>query len=213
MNKYILAIDAGTTSVCAILDNAQVKCWGQNDVGQLGLGNTLDRGDGFNEMGDNLLPVSIGGSADRIEVGEKFACIILTSDGIKCWGTASNGRLGYGDLAFKGDDSLDMPTDDVELKLDDTLVYATLPVVTTLTGYQITPYVAILGTCPSIGELSNEVEDIFKIPLFDLLSTKQRNTSGKTGESMYLYWHSTNCIWGASAKILGDIEYLRNSYE
>ena len=28
--------------------------------------------------------------------------------------------MGYGDLAFKGDDSLDMPTDDVELKLDDT---------------------------------------------------------------------------------------------
>ena len=119
-NRFAVEIDAGTTSVCAILDNAQVKCWGQNDVGQLGLGNTLDRGDGFNEMGDNLLPVSIGGSADRIEVGEKFACIILTSDGIKCWGTASNGRLGYGDLAFKGDDSLDMPTDDVELKLDDT---------------------------------------------------------------------------------------------
>ena len=119
-SRYAVEIDAGSKSVCAILDNSQVKCWGQNDVGQLGLGNTLDRGDGFNEMGDNLLPVSIGGSADRIEVGDKFACIILTSDGIKCWGTASNGRLGYGDLAFKGDDSLDMPTDDVELKLDDT---------------------------------------------------------------------------------------------
>ena len=103
--------------------------------------------------------------------------------------------------------------EEIGLKLDDTLVNATLPVVTTLTGYQITPYVAILGTCPSIGELSDEVEDIFEIPLFDLLSTKQRNTSGKTGESKYVYWHSTNCIWGASAKILGDIECLRNSYE
>lgn len=119
-SRYAVEIDAGSKSVCAILDNSQVKCWGQNDVGQLGLGNTLNRGDGFNEMGDNLLSVSIGGSADRIEVGDKFACIILTSDGIKCWGTASNGRLGYEDLAFKGDDSLDMPTDDVELKLDDT---------------------------------------------------------------------------------------------
>jgi 8-oxo-dGTP pyrophosphatase MutT (NUDIX family) len=103
--------------------------------------------------------------------------------------------------------------EEIGLKLDDTLVNATLPVVTTLTGYQITPYVAILGTCPSIGELSDEVEDIFEIPLFDLLSTKQRNTSGKTGESKYVYWHNTNCIWGASAKILGDIECLRNSYE
>jgi len=117
-SRNAVEIDAGSTSVCAILDNAQVKCWGQNDVGQLGLGDTLDRGDGFNEMGNSLQPVNIGGSADRIEVGDKFACIILTTDGIKCWGTASNGRLGYEDLAFKGDDSLDMPTDDVELKLD-----------------------------------------------------------------------------------------------
>jgi len=119
-SRYAVEIDAGSTSVCAILDNAQVKCWGQNDVGQLGLGDTLNRGDGFNEMGNTLPSVNIGGSADRIEVGNKFACIILTTDGIKCWGTASNGRLGYEDLAFKGDDSLDMPTDDVELKLDDT---------------------------------------------------------------------------------------------
>jgi E3 ubiquitin-protein ligase HERC3 len=114
-SRYAVEIDAGSTSVCAILDNAQVKCWGQNDVGQLGLGDTLNRGDGFNEMGNTLPSVNIGGSADRIEVGNKFACIILTTDGIKCWGTASNGRLGYEDLAFKGDDSLDMPTDDVEL--------------------------------------------------------------------------------------------------
>jgi 8-oxo-dGTP pyrophosphatase MutT (NUDIX family) len=101
--------------------------------------------------------------------------------------------------------------EEIGLKLDDTLVNATLPVVTTLTGYEITPYVAILQTSPSIGELSDEVEDVFEIPLLDLLSTKHRNTSGKTGESKYFYWHSTNCIWGASAKILGDIECLCNN--
>jgi len=43
---------------------------------------------------------------------------------------------------------------------------------TTLTGYEVTPYVAILQTLPRIGELSDEVESIFEIPLIDLLSTK-----------------------------------------
>ena len=98
--------------------------------------------------------------------------------------------------------------EEIGLELNDVLINATLPVVTTLTGYKITPYVAILLARPTVGELSDEVESVFEIPLFDLLSTKQRNTSGKVGESKYVYWNSANCIWGASAKILGDIERL-----
>jgi 8-oxo-dGTP pyrophosphatase MutT (NUDIX family) len=100
--------------------------------------------------------------------------------------------------------------EEIGLELDDFLINATLPIVTTLTGYEITPYVAILLARPTIGELSDEVESVFEIPLFDLLSTKQRNTSGKGGESKYVYWNSANCIWGASAKILGNIERLRS---
>merc|ERR1711969_524512 len=65
--------------------------------------------------------------------------------------------------------------EEIGLELDDVLINATLPVVTTLTGYKVTPYVAILQTLPRIGELSDEVESIFKIPLLKLLSTKQKN--------------------------------------
>jgi 8-oxo-dGTP pyrophosphatase MutT (NUDIX family) len=100
--------------------------------------------------------------------------------------------------------------EEIGLNLNDVLINATLPVVTTLTGYEITPYVAILLARPIIGELSDEVESVFEIPLFDLLSTKKRNTSSKIGESKYVYWNNVNCIWGASAKILGEIERLRS---
>ena len=50
-----LAVTAGTETSCARLDNATVKCWGSNTVGQLGLGDTANRGDAPNEMG-NYLP-------------------------------------------------------------------------------------------------------------------------------------------------------------
>ena len=48
------AIVAGGNLTCAILDNDSAKCWGANNYGQLGLGDTDDRGDDPDEMGDDL---------------------------------------------------------------------------------------------------------------------------------------------------------------
>merc|ERR1719461_2324251 len=40
--------------VCAVSTANDLKCWGWNHVGQLGLGDTNHRGDNPNEMGDFL---------------------------------------------------------------------------------------------------------------------------------------------------------------
>jgi alpha-tubulin suppressor-like RCC1 family protein len=53
------AIAAGKYHNCAILDNESIKCWGSNNAGQLGLGNTNYRGDNSSEMGDNLPVISL----------------------------------------------------------------------------------------------------------------------------------------------------------
>ena len=52
-------ITAGDNQTCAILDNESIKCWGSNTAGQLGLGNTSNRGDNSSEMGDNLPVISL----------------------------------------------------------------------------------------------------------------------------------------------------------
>ena len=50
----------GDRHTCVVLDNDSVKCWGLNDGGILGLGDTVLRGDQPGEMGDSLPAVDLG---------------------------------------------------------------------------------------------------------------------------------------------------------
>ena len=97
------------------------------------------------------------------------------------------------------------------MELNESLINATLPDVRTLTGYVITPYVTILPARPRIGELSAEVEEVFEVPFVTLLSTQELNIEYKVEGNKYVYWHGTNRIWGASAKILQEIERLSST--
>jgi len=45
---------------CARLNIGQVKCWGVNGSGQLGLGDTVGRGSKISDMGDNLPAIDLG---------------------------------------------------------------------------------------------------------------------------------------------------------
>jgi alpha-tubulin suppressor-like RCC1 family protein len=52
--RSVMQVTTGYAHTCALLDDATVKCWGSNAAGQLGLGDTLTRGDGTMPMGDAL---------------------------------------------------------------------------------------------------------------------------------------------------------------
>ncbi|OAI38900.1 hypothetical protein AYO38_01790 [bacterium SCGC AG-212-C10] len=99
------AIAAGGDRTCALLDDSSVKCWGANAVGQLGLGDTANRGDGPGEMGASLPAVSLGAGpkATGIDLGDNHTCVWFDQHGAKCWGDNSLGRLGLGDLDARGD--------------------------------------------------------------------------------------------------------------
>ncbi len=99
------AVAVGQASACAILDNGAVRCWGRNDLGQLGLGDTANRGDGPGEMGDALPAVDLGPgrTAVSIAAGPFHMCAVLDNGAVKCWGYNGNGQLGLGDTATRGD--------------------------------------------------------------------------------------------------------------
>ncbi len=94
--RTAVQVAAGLTHACAILDNGSLKCWGGNGFGELGLGDTNNRGDGPGEMGALLLPVSLGMGRTAIDVSCNygFTCALLDDHTVKCWGYSADGQLG-----------------------------------------------------------------------------------------------------------------------
>lgn len=83
-----VAVSAGSSFACAILDDTSVKCWGKNTVGQLGNGTTTD----------SNVPVAVSGLTGAIAIRSKFetTCVLLTSATVKCWGSNAYGQFGLG---------------------------------------------------------------------------------------------------------------------
>jgi cysteine-rich repeat protein len=100
----VAALGAGRYSTCAVSVTSQLKCWGRNDSGELGLGDTFTRGDQPGEMGENLPQVQLGRGADVQSVtgGASHGCAILLGDALKCWGYNGDGELGLGDAVWRG---------------------------------------------------------------------------------------------------------------
>ena len=98
-------IAAGTNHSCALLEGGNVKCWGANNFGQLGAGDTVARGDGAGEMGDALPVIALGTgrTATAIAAGNNHTCALLDDASVKCWGYNFRGQLGLGDTAHRGD--------------------------------------------------------------------------------------------------------------
>ena len=104
------AIAAGANHTCALLDNAQAVCWGDNAYGQLGQGNMDNIGDGVGATvaATATIDVGTGRSVVAISAGDLHTCALLDNATVKCWGMSSNGRLGTGNTNDLGDDPGEM---------------------------------------------------------------------------------------------------------
>ncbi|MCK6544899.1 hypothetical protein L6R52_03465 [Myxococcota bacterium] len=114
VGAQVLSASLGT-NFCARVAGDRVRCWGENGRGQLGLGDTINRGDGIGPGLTNI-EVPIGAPVAAVSVGTgTHACAILVSGGIRCWGPNDYGQLGYGDRIQRGDGVGPGPNTDVPI--------------------------------------------------------------------------------------------------
>ena len=84
--------------VCATNAAGKMKCWGKNDVGQIGIGNTTNTGTGtpadYSWMDFGSKVVQFAGEHFDGTNG-RSVCVITESEEIYCWGAGDKGQLGY----------------------------------------------------------------------------------------------------------------------
>ena len=105
----ISRVEVGGSFSCVLMSTGSVRCWGANTYGQLGLGDTNNRGDGPNEMGASLQDINFGTAQTVVElaVGGYHGCALFDDNTVRCWGFNLNGQLGLGDVENRGDDLAD----------------------------------------------------------------------------------------------------------
>ncbi|NDE16565.1 hypothetical protein EBZ80_16705 [bacterium] len=101
--RTAIQIAAGRSHTCAVLDNGTLKCWGMNDVGQLGYDNTTYVGMSAGSMAAlGTVNLGTGRKAVKVTAGDRHTCALLDDSTVKCWGLNDNGQLGYNDTTNRG---------------------------------------------------------------------------------------------------------------
>ena len=90
VGRTAIAVSAGSGHTCAILDDGNLKCWGANNMGQLGVG----------DIDQRLTPttVNLGSGRTAIKINSRRfnTCAILDNGQLKCWGWNDRGQVGIG---------------------------------------------------------------------------------------------------------------------
>ncbi len=84
-------ITAGNHHFCAIIGAGGVRCWGNNEFGQLGDGTSGNNKSTPVNVSDITTAIAIG-------AGDGYSCAVLTGGTAKCWGLNNYGQLGNGNF-------------------------------------------------------------------------------------------------------------------
>ncbi|HXU03943.1 MAG TPA: hypothetical protein VN903_23435, partial [Polyangia bacterium] len=79
----------GGAHACALLASREVTCWGENDSGQLGTGDTVSllAPSAALAFGEEFIP-------ERLMLGRDHSCATSADGSVRCWGSNRDGQLG-----------------------------------------------------------------------------------------------------------------------
>ena len=85
-------LDIGTKSACMILDSGETKCWGTNEEGQIGQGDT--------DLDFYPTPTEVNGNHDfvALSINSDTICAITSDAEGYCWGDNEAGQIGRGSI-------------------------------------------------------------------------------------------------------------------
>lgn len=106
-NSKVVQISVGLQHTCAVLEDKSLRCWGRNNNGQLGYGNTTNVYEP-SELG----PVKLGQSEviKQVSAGWRHTCVLFESNRVRCWGVGNLGQLGNWDNEVIGDSEEEEPS-------------------------------------------------------------------------------------------------------
>jgi alpha-tubulin suppressor-like RCC1 family protein len=87
LSSGVLAVSAGWNHACAVTTAGGVRCWGDNEFGELGNNSTMQ----------SPVPVVVSGLSSgvaAVSTGDYYTCAVTTAGGVWCWGDNYYGQLG-----------------------------------------------------------------------------------------------------------------------
>jgi len=125
-NLHAKSVAGNAGNTCVVLSDSTVKCWGYRYSSMISpiSDDRENRGDDAGEMGDNLPIINLGSGKqiDKLAVGDTYACALLKTGKVKCWGSNKLGQLGIEstkDIGYgmMGDQMKETKVDAFRLKL------------------------------------------------------------------------------------------------
>ncbi len=98
LTSDVQQIATGKNHACAVISDGTVKCWGTNNVGQLGNGLIGNGTSSSFKYGAPTPATQFGTNNRMVSTGDSVTCVLKNSGGVLCVGANTYGQLGNNSL-------------------------------------------------------------------------------------------------------------------